>query len=256
MTRQYLDRARERVSEEEAALTAKVDAYRSFIDRVREVPTESATPEMLTAGASPDTRQAPSDGCVAVRTAFAETVCPESVPDGDSEPLVETIRSELSEAVAATLAPTGGAVFTDECKRVTLAQAETRQAETGVTRRAVEREAASLESVADTVDLVRNWLHSADETPLDELGFDDLRRRHRRLSAFGDRCETAARERQAHVDRATSRGDLGGVTHRGLVSYLYEGFPVDYPALVTTASLARTCRDCRRVVRAHLVRRA
>jgi len=282
----HVHRARDRAGSEAEAFEARVDAYERFHDRVADVPADPSTADIPTdattarAGrTAPATRTAGTttssagpagssgtqrfvgastvDRCETVRTAFAETVLPESVADvEDAEPLLETIRTELSEQVAVALASTTGTTFSSEVKRGVLAEAESRKREAAVVRRALDREASSLDAAATLVDDVTTWIEEADETPLSELGFDALRERHRQLSAFRDRCDGTVRDRQSTLRATTSYELEAGVRHRAVVDFLYVDFPVDYPVLSTAARLDATCRSCQRAVRDHLVRRA
>jgi len=261
----YIEQARTRVRTERAAVDGKLDAYETFVRRVREVQPDQ-TPSSLagitaTGGTTHLSADASStDRCRTVRTAFAETVRPHSVDDVDdvdgTEPLRETIREEFTDTIAAALAPTTDASFTPELKRMVLAEARSREAEATALREALEREDAHLDGAADAAGEVIAWIVDANESPLTDLGFDALRRRHGTLADHRARCEAVARDRQEFLDGTTSNGLDAGVRHRSLVSYLYRDFPVDHPVLATVATLDDTCRDCQRAVRAHLVRRA
>lgn len=255
-----VDRAADRVREERDAFAEKRAAYEAFVDRVAAVPTEpapSGSPRATAAGTQLRAEASESDGCRAVRAAFAETVRPHSVADVDEpESLSATIRSELTDTVANVLAPTAEAAFTDGVKRAVVAEARANRTGAETTRRALDREAESLAAAAGAVDDVASWLARADETPLSDLGFDALRRRHRTLAAHRDRCEEAAAERQAFLRETTGRTATAEVDHRTLARYLYQSFRVDFPALSTVARLDGVCESCQRAVRAHLVRRA
>ncbi|MCL7416764.1 MAG: hypothetical protein M8354_02845, partial [Halalkalicoccus sp.] len=60
---------------------------------------------------------------------------------------------------------------------------------------------------------------------------------------------------QAHLGRTTGADGKAGVRHRDLRGYLYEGFPIDHPVLVTVVRLEELCGKAQRAVRDHLVRR-
>jgi hypothetical protein len=256
----YLEHARARVRAEREAIDAKLDAYATFLRRVGKLQarTPSSTGGVATAGTthlSPDTSG--TDHCRTVRTAFAETIRPHSVADIDgSEPLLETMREEFTDAVAVALAPTTEASFTPDLKRMVLAGARSRRSEAAALHTALDREATELENAAATVDDAIDWLAAANETPLTALGFDALRRRHETLTDHRDRCRELARDRQTFLRQTTNQGVEAGIRHRSLMPYLYREFPVDHPVLATVATLEATCRSCQRAVRAHLVRRA
>jgi hypothetical protein len=103
---------------------------------------------------------------------------------------------------------------------------------------------------------VVEWVETAAETPLPQLGFDALAERHRRLAAFRERCDDVVADRQSLLGTTTGRELEAGVRHGAVVEFVYADFPVEYPVLSTVARVADTCADCQRAVRDHLVRRA
>lgn len=255
-----IERARPRVRAEQEAVDARLAAYESFVGRVLDLQPERTPPSgggVTTAGATHlSTDPSGTDHCRAVRTAFAETVRPHSVADvADSESLLETIDEEFTGAVTVALAPTTEASFTPELKQMVLGEARSRRSETAALRTALVREDTSLDQAATTVDDIVEWVVDANETPLTDLGFDALERRHETLAGHRDRCEALARERQAFLQRTTNDGIEASVRHRDLVPYLYQDFQVDYPVLTTVAKLDGTCQSCQRTVRDHLTRR-
>ncbi|GAB3689072.1 hypothetical protein GCM10028857_24000 [Salinarchaeum chitinilyticum] len=259
MVTTHVDRARDRIDAERDAVEAKQAAFDSFVDRVEELsPAPSTTGAVATAanGLLARTSSPNDDGCAAVRSAFAETVRPHSVDDlDDPEPLLETIRSELSDSIAVALAPTTDTTLSPGLVELIVSEARKRRAEAAVFRRALDREAAQLAAAADVVDEITGWIVEADERPLSELGFDALRRRHERLASDRDRCEALAMDRQAFLQGTTSEGAELGVRHRHILEYCYQDFPIDHPVLVTVVRLDDVCADCQRAVRKHLVRR-
>jgi hypothetical protein len=256
----YVDQARRRVQAEREAVAAKLAAIDGFVERIGDLSTAStpSTTEAIAAGGGlVRAESATEDRCRTVRTVFADTIRPHSVADVDeSEPLLATIRSEFSDGVAVALAPTTETAFTAELKRAVLSEAAARRAETAVLRRALDREAGHLEAAGETVDDVTGWIADADETPLTDLGFEALQQRHETLARHRTRCDTLAERRQVFLNGTTNEGADTGIRHRVLVPYLYQEFPVDHPLLATAARLDATCAECRRAVRAHLVRRA
>jgi hypothetical protein len=259
-TETHVDRALERVGSEREALAAKLDAYGAFVDRVEDLAVESrplAQRGVVTTTGTGLHAGGPTNGqCRAVRTAFAETIRPHSVEDvEEAEPLLTTIGHELTESIAVALAPTTDAGLTDELKRTVLSEVEARRTETEVLSRALEREASRLAAAGDTVDTITGWIVEADETPLTDLEFDALERRHRTLEDFRARCDDRAASRQEFLQRSTSQRLEAGIRHTDFVEYLYEGFPTTHPVLTTLARLDATCATCQRAVRDHLVRR-
>ncbi len=257
----HVDHAQTRLDHEREALAAKEQAIDSFVDRVADVPVDTGgagSGQPVGAGgtatlASPAT----SDACQAVRRAFAETVRPHSVEDvDDPEPLLETVRTELSPGVAVALSPETTASFTPTLRQRIQAEAASRRQETAVTIRALDREAESVEDAATDVDAVVDWLVSANEQPLTALGFDALAARHERLADQQDRLGDLVDARQTHLASTTSLAGDAAIDHEQFVAYLYQDFPVDHPVLATAARLEDVCQRAQRVVRDHLVRRA
>jgi hypothetical protein len=254
-----VDRAIERARAEREAFAAKLEAFESFADRVSDLRTASSgsTGAGVTATTGSRARATDAaDSCRAVRTAFAETVRPHSVADvDDPEPLLATVRSEFTESIAVALAPTAATAFTDELQRAILSETRDRMAEAETLRAAIEREESALFEAAETVTGVTTWLTEAEETPLSELGFEGLRRRHEDLSDRRRECEELARKRQCFLAETTGKRPARGVQHGEVIQFLYRDFSVDNPVLATAARLDDLCRECQRAVRAHLTTR-
>ena len=267
----YIDAARERVDIERSAAEAKRGGMASFADRVADVsavsPPADAPGVAGTGGLARRTR-ASGGGCEAIRAAFAETVHPHAVADGDSdadadggtpagsEPVTATMRREFTDSIAVALAPASSVPLSPGLKQGVLTAAEHRRNELAVLCRALDREAESLAAAADTVASVSSWIATADEEPLTDLGFDALKRRHEALATHRERCDAAVADRQSILASTTAVDADAGLRHRDLVGSVYEGLAVDHPALATLARLDDVCRTCQRSVRAHLVRRA
>lgn len=252
--------ARARVERERDAVEAKLDAIDRFVARVEDVtPGTRASPSpgvTATVGTFSHRGRSGGGSCEAVRQAFAETIRPHSLDDVEErESLRETIRAELSEPIATALASTSNTGFSPELKRAVLSETGVRRAETETVYRALEREATQLDGAKEVVDEVTEWIATADETPLTDLGFEELQLRHERLAGYRTRCQTTADERQAFLAGATNEGPEIGISHRRLCPYIYQNFPTDHPVLATIARLDDTCADCQRAVRDHLVRR-
>lgn len=256
-----IEQARIRVRAERDAIDEMLDAYNTFIGRVQELhpdQTPASATGVTTAGGAThlSTDASGTDRCRTVRTAFAETIRPHSVADVDeTESLLETIREEFTDTIGVALAPTTDASFTPELKRMVLAEAQSRRSEATALQTALEREEVHLEEAGDAVDDIIVWTVDINETPLTDLGFDALQQRHETVTSHRDCCEEVARDRQEFLERTTSNGLDTGVRHRSLVPYLYRDFPVDHPVLATVVTLDKTCRECQRTLRDHLVRR-
>lgn len=256
----HIDQALAAVRAEREAVTDTVDAYERFRERVTAVEPTGGGHRSRTAtggGTHALVDRSGADGCRAVRQAFAETVQPHSTADvGSTEPLLETVAAEFTDAVAAALAPTTATAFTPELKRTLLTAARTRRAETAVLGAALERETEALADARARVETVMRWLVEAEETPLTALAFPALRQRHGRLDAHREDLAELAAARQAFLDGSTTGERGAAIEHRRLAAYLSQDRRVAHPVLVTVARLDRTLETCQRVVRDHLVRRA
>jgi len=256
----HIETARSRVSAERATVERKREAFETFAERVATLPTDptpsAAASITATAGPRPHADPSASDRCRTVRTAFAETIRPHSVADADdTEPLLSTIRTEFTDAIAVALASTTEASFSAALKRAILTETRARRAEAETLERALGCERTQLDDAVSTVERLTGWLADADETPLTDLGFDALRARHETLATHRDHCRELADRRQAFL-RQTTGDTRAEISHRTLVPYLYEDFPIDYPVLSTITRLDDVCETCQRAVRDHLVRRA
>jgi len=256
----HVDHARSRIRAEREAVERRREAFATFADRIASLPTEparSTTPGVTaTAGIQPNGESTTTDRCRTVRRLFAETIRPHSVADGDdSESLLATIRTELTDTIAVALATTTEAPFSAELKEAIVAETRVRRAEAETFERALDRERARLDDAASTVGRITSWIADADETSLLDLGFDTLQARHETLATHRDRCQELADRRQAFLHDTTDGESGARIDHRKLVAYLYEDFPVDYPILSTVVRLDSACTECQRSVRNHLVRR-
>ena len=255
--------ALERVDEEREHVDGQLTAVDRFAKGVTDLEPASAaasTPQRLTDGgvvtATAVRRENAADRRERVRELFAETIRPYSVDDlEDDEPLVETIAEELSHDVAAALSPETNGAFTPRVKQAVLSATADRRAELKAINIALEREAESLESAAAEIDAVTDWICRADETPLLELGFDDLRERHETLARHRERCRRVLDERQATLRRTANHNASAGIRQRTVVAFLYQEFSTSHPALTTALRLEKVCADCQRAVRDHLTRR-
>lgn len=257
----HIHRARECVGDERASVAAKRDALGAFAEQVQSIETVEAGSERATAVTGPAVSTggtAGQDQCRAVRTAFAETVALRDSPEDhdDPEAVLEAMRGHLGEQLALAVSPTTPAAFTPGLRDRLVSAVEARRRELSVTLGALDREAESLSRARGTVEEVTAWLETADATPLSELGFEALSARHRTLGTHRQSCGDVAERRQSLLGSTTSEGAAVGIAHDDLVAHLYEPFPVDYPVLASVARLLGLIEECRRAVRAHLVRRA
>jgi hypothetical protein len=261
----HLDRARSRVGAEHEQVTGERRAYEQFRSEVEslQVSMQShSTPGATTAGVvSAGTRlqsDRSSSQCRAVRDLFAETIRPHSLTDrgaGTEEPLLETIRQELGGSIAVVLSPETNHRLTPQTRAAIRSKATDRIRKLDAMERALEREADSVQSARSELESITDWLATANETSLLELGFPELRQRHETLDAHRTACETRLHDRQELLGETTSREGQVGLSHRSFVAYLYQDLSVSYPILSTFTRLDGVLADSQRAVRDHLTRR-
>jgi len=263
----HIDRALDRVRDEQTHVDEKQAAFDAFERSVRDIspvlqrthggPGQSADGGLVTVSASSLTPTAESgaDRRREVRETFAETVRPYSIEDIDEpESLSKTISEELGDDVSVALAPETGGRFTPPVKRAALSAITERRQELAAMEQTLDAEKQSLRTADQLITEITDWLVQANETPLTDLGFNILQVQHETLADHRSRIDKVATDRQELLN-ATSCGATVGINHRTLTEYLYAEFPVDYPALVTVARLDGVCADCQRIIRDHLVRR-
>lgn len=257
-TRDAVERAeaeRERVAE-------KAAAFETFAERVAEAAPEDGRRVGATGSAPPNVPSgsalavgASSAGtnaseAEAVREAFRETV----LPYADAASPTQAMADELSADLAAALSPAAGGLTPGLADQL-VSRAETRREECALLADGMATERDRLRSVGDELDAVTDWLAAADETPLLQSGFGDLRERHDRLADFRETCDRLARRRQATI-RGTRRDGLTGVRERELLDHLYaDELPADHPVLADLAELDDLLADAQRAVRRHLCAR-
>lgn len=254
----HVDHALERVAAERETTVAKRAAIETFRNRVADVTVPDATQACAQGttggGVLSLSGGATVDGCQTVRRAFAETIRPHAAVAEDASVLT-AVRTELSEAIAAALAPETDVTLSPTLVRAIDAEAVARRRETALMVDVLDQEATSLADAASLVEDVTDWLVDADQTPLSALAFDALQARHETLTAHREQLGALVSDRQDDLSTVTSeRGDLA-LCHRSLHASLYADFPVEHPVLSTAVALDQTCREGQRAVRGHLVRR-
>ncbi|MGB9965715.1 DUF7260 family protein [Halobacterium hubeiense] len=261
-TDRHLDDARDLARSEREAVTAKFEAYDQFTARVQNLSIDAthasqSAPALATGGAQTAKTTANADtGCASVRAAFRDTIRPYSVADlDDDEPLLETIRSELSDSIAVAVAPTTDASFTESLRDAIIAATQSRRLEARAMQTGLDAELDHLHDAADTLDQILDWLLDADETPLTDLDFDDLRARHETLATHRERCTRLLADRQRFLDKSPKIDGQEGMSHRTLVRYLYYDLPVAFPVLSAGVHVETLCADSQLAIRDHLTRR-
>lgn len=249
----------ERAAAERERIEEKVDAFDAFGDRVAGVSAEAgrragtanpaaarATETAVVASGTP----ARSAGAAeSVREAFRETVLPYAEP----ESLQQAMADELSPELTTALSPAAGGL-TPGLKSQLVSRAEQRRRECRLLADAIETERERLAELGDELDRIVGEVVGADETPLLQLGFEELRERHDRLAELRATCDRLAADRQAAIRGARHDG-LTGVRQSELLDHLYADLPDGHPGLADVARLDAVLADCQRAVRDHLCSR-
>lgn len=250
----------ERAESERERIEGKVAAFEQFAERVREASPDAGR------GVGASARSAPgrsagnalavgtssvgnADGVSVVREAFRDTVL--SYADADSLP--EAMADELSRDLAAALSPAAGA-FGPGLADQLVSRAEARAEECQLLADAIATERDRARAVGDELDAIIDWVAETDETPLLQLGFEELRERHDRLADRRETCDRLACERQATI-RGTRREGLTGIRERELLDHLYGDFVEAHPMLADLARVDDLLAECQRAVRRHLCAR-
>ena len=258
-----LDDARRLVDDERAHIDEKLAAFDRFADGVRRLATDSPPSIQSTpAGTgSPGSISAavggqPSgdDTTRQVRSLFAETVRPYSIEDVDEpEPLLVTVREELSPEIALAVAPSTDRAFTPDLRAAICAAVDLSQAELRAMRQGLDTEADSLRAADDLRTELLDWIDA--RPPCSEQGFEALRRRHERLDGVRQQCDTLAADRQSTLRGTTNYTATASLSQQLLVEYLYQPLAVDYPVLSVAARLTDSCESRQRTVRHYLTQR-
>lgn len=262
----HLHDAIERVRNEQDRTADKQAAFEEFRAKVREVSSvcpgevgevSHAAGGTIGAGTVAQSQTVPGDTAgQRVRKAFVETVRQYSGQEIEEwGSLACAIREELNGDIATVLAPNTNRVFTSAVKHGVLSATTDRLHELRAMEQALQRELQSLRTATTEREAITDWISDADETPLTELGFDDLRERHETLTQHRTRCEHRLRERQELLGGRTNHDATVGIAHRTLVQHLYSEFATTHPVVTSLTRLVRICVDCQRTVRDHLTRR-
>lgn len=192
---------------------------------------------------------ATSGSAESVREAFRETV----LPFADSDDLREAMADELSPDLSAALSPANGG-FAPGTRAQLVSRVGERVGECRLLADALAEERDSLREFADELDRTTEWVAEADETPLLQLGFEELRERHDRLAELRETCDDLARQRQASLRETRCDGGTGIRTSE-VRRLLYADFADDHPVLADLARLDAVLAECQRSVRRHLCAR-
>jgi len=245
----------ERAASERDRIEEKVAAFGEFRERVVDVSTDASGRGSRSARSGQSaggtlavgtTASSSADGAATVREAFGETV----LPYADADSMQEAMADELSPELTAALSPAAGG-FSTGLKRQLVSQADQRRTECRLLADGIEGERDRVREIADELDEILDWLATADETPLLQLGFEELRARHDRLDGFRETCDRLAAERQAAI-RETRNDGLTGIREAELIDHLYGEFGDAHPVLADLAEIDALLADCQRAVRKHL----
>ncbi|WP_435178297.1 DUF7260 family protein [Halorussus sp. AFM4] len=249
----------ERAAAERDRIEEKVEAFAAFGDRVAELSADagrragaakpaaarSAQSAVVAGGASTQSVETTAN----VREAFRETVLPYAEPESPQQAMADELSPELTTALSPAAAG-----LTPGLKDQLLSRVERRRRECRLLADAIETERERLDELGEELGRIVDEVADADETPLLQLGFEELRERHDRLAELRERCDRLAADRQAAI-RGARRDGLTGVRQSELLDHLYGDLRAAHPGLADLARLDAVLADCQRVVRDHLCSR-
>lgn len=226
--RKLLDRAGERIADEQSFLGAECEAFEEFRDVVSLARTTAGTdPESAT-----ETER--------LRAAYRETVM--SSPDfegGYGESLAESLENEFSASVANALLLEDR--VTQRLKRDLLVGTNEAIERRGRVRDALDAERESVERVGRELADIERTLQDTPVPSLRTLSFEEFVETWETCEALTARCERLLEERQSVI--ADLQAAIGPSTTHALNEYLYGELETTYPAL---RAIARTRRDIER----------
>jgi hypothetical protein len=111
---------------------------------------------------------------------------------------------------------------------------------------AIDQEAASLTTAAETLIEIERTLYQLTPTDLKSESFDDLYEKRRILRETEDRCEIIAQKRQRELHDQDLL-DLRA-TEAVIQEYLYQSLPITYPVLADVTDLVEDLRQVRKRV--------
>jgi len=212
------------LTRERTELTAEIEAFEAFADRLVEIEPTATTAlsnrSLVTAGGG-----TPADSMARVRTAYQETVM--DVPHYDemyAESLATNVAAEFGEELADGVRTNGSVSFTRPYKRSLLAATKRSIQSRREFVSTLDRERSSIEHVHTELGDIAAHL---DTTIVAEWYRDQ----------FVDRLDRIARERQHTIRALQSKSIHGGHTFH---EYLYRDESWTYPALTAVTRLRET----------------
>jgi hypothetical protein len=256
---QRVSEARAEVAEERSRTATEQEAFERFARRVarldpsRPAAAQVAPADGVIATATVSTHSATDRGLEAVREAYEETVM--AVPHYEeeyAEPMARHIREEFGEEVATAVS--GSGQLTPELKQVLVERAREAALERDQLMRRLNREAESLEAADDQFSTMTADLDEAEDSPLEEQGFEQLVDEWNRLGELESRLSRLLGERQETLESNGISTPGGG--QQSLYEYLYADLDTAFPILVDGAVLADRVKTARSRVLAALTARA
>jgi hypothetical protein len=224
-----LDRAEERIADEQSSLGAECDAFEEFRDAVSLART--------TAGNGPES----ATETERLRAAYRETVM--SSPDFEEtygESLAESLENEFSAPVANALSFEDQ--VTQRLKRDLLVGTNEAIERRERVREALDAERESIERVREALVDIDRALAETPVPTLRALSFEEFLETWETCEELACRCERLLEERQSAI--ADIQAAIGGATSpHALNEYLYGELETTYPAL---EAIARTRRSIER----------
>ena len=224
---------RARLDAERQAVTAELEAFDAFVDRIEAVPAREPAPAGEVHGLD---RGEGGTGLAAVRDAYEGTVM--SVPHYD-EDYGDTYR----ESVVAEFGPEIGTALTESrrfqpyLKRVMIGKARSCRGDRERFLELLDVESESVADVGATLDDLGSELDGFDDGAPAAGAYGALEAEWRRLDAIEAEIDRLATERQRSIIR--QRREFSIPSAPDIPTYLYHAFDADYPLL----SLCVTLRE-------------
>lgn len=224
---------RARLDAERQAVTAELEAFDAFVDRIEAVPAREPAPAGEVHGLD---RGEGGTGLAAVRDAYEGTVM--SVPHYDEDygdTYRESVLAEFGPEIGTAL--TEGRRFQPYLKRVTVGKARSCRSDRERFLELLDVESESVADIGATLDDLGSELDGFDDGAPAAGAYGALEAEWRRLDAIEAEIDRLATERQRSIIR--QRREFSIPSAPDVPTYLYHAFDADYPLL----SLCVTLRE-------------
>lgn len=236
-SRSVVDALQSRLDAERLAVTAEMDAFDAFLDRLGSVDPGRPAPA---GGVRAIGQRSDGAGLESVRSAYEDTVMSvthydEEYGDTYRESVVEEFGPEIGVAL------TEGPRLQPHLKRMVTEKAQQCRAERERFQEILDTEAESVESVGRGVREIRTELREFDPDPPSTQGFGALEAEWRRLDCLEEKIDQLATDRQRAIIRQRRSFTLPTAAP-DVPTYLYREFDDEYPLLSVCVDLRERVR--------------